>query len=476
MQNFTLMVNNLDSLVWSMVLVGLCLGVGLYLTVRLRFVQFRLLKDMVQQLLSDKGSADGISSFQAFATTVGARVGMGNIAGIASAIYYGGPGAIFWMWVITCIGAASAFTESALGQAFKERTAVGTFIGGPSYYLEKCLGSKRYAIVFAVVAALGPGLLMPGVQVNSLVTVFEEAFGVSRLACGLVTCGLLTFVVCGSIMRIARLAEFLAPFMCLIYIGLALGIIGMHFSELPGVLMLIVNSAMGLDPLLGGILGAAISWGVKRGIYSNEAGMGCGAIVSAAAVCSHPAKQGLIQAFSIYVDSLFVGTATALIILLTGSYNVTDGSMLLIDHVGALESGIKWTQFALVNTYGSWCGKLLAIIIVLFVFTSMTGYCYQAEANVHYLFKNNRLAIHICRAVFVLASFMGCLVEAEAMWAMGDIGYGLLAWANIIAIALLAPTACKLLRDYEEQKAAGLPPVFDPAKCGIEDPTGAWKP
>ena len=238
---------------------------------------------------------------------------------------------------------------------------------------------------------------------------------------------------------------------------------------------MIIQSAFGVHALLGGIVGSAVSWGVKRGIYSNEAGMGCGAIVSAAAECSHPAKQGLIQSFSIYVDTLFIGTATAMIVLLTGTFDVADAAgNLLISQTGGLESGIKWTQHALISTFGTWSGKALAIIIVLFVFTSMTGYCYQAESNIRYLTGNSKKAVAIARAVFLAASFLGAIVNADAVWAMGDIGYGLMAWANIIAIALLAPKAVEILRDYEKQKKSGKNPVFDPAKFGIKDETGAW--
>ena len=276
--------------------------------------------------------------------------------------------------------------------------------------------------------------------------------------------------------RIAQIAELLAPAMCAVYILAAVIILGLNITKLPGILEMIIQSAFGVHAVLGGIVGSAVSWGVKRGIYSNEAGMGCGAIVSAAAECSHPAKQGLIQSFSIYVDTLFIGTATAMIVLLTGTFDVADAAgNLLISQTGGLESGIKWTQHALISTFGTWSGKALAIIIVLFVFTSMTGYCYQAEANIRYLTHNSKLAVNICRAVFLAASFFGAIVNADAIWSMGDIGYGLMAWANIIAIALLAPKASTILEDYEQQKKEGKNPVFDPAKFGIEDETGAWK-
>lgn len=436
MEKFSMFVNQMDAMVWSMVLVVLCLGVGLYLSLRLKFPQIRLVKEMIKLLTSKEESESGITPFQAFATTVGARVGMGNIAGVASAIFY----------------------------------------GGPAYYIEKGLKCKPYAVVFAVVAFLGPGFLMPGVQINSLVTVFEEAFSVNKILVGAICCIVLGIVVYGSIKRIAHIAEMLAPAMCAVYILAALIIVGLNITKLPGIFLMIIQSAFGVHAVLGGILGSAVSWGVKRGIYSNEAGMGCGAIVSAAAECSHPVKQGLIQSFSIYVDTLFIGTSTALIVLLTGTFDVIDGAgNFLMSQTGGIETGIKWTQHALMSTFGSWSGKALAIIIVLFVFTSMTGYCYQAESNIRYLTGNSKKAIAIARAVFLVASFLGAIVNADAVWAMGDIGYGLMAWANIIAIALLAPKAVALLKDYEKQKKEGKDPTFDPAEFGIEEETGAWK-
>ena len=449
---------------------------AVYFTIRTRFMQVRLFPDMVRALTEQKSGENGLSPFQTLIVSTATRVGMGNLVGVVAAISAGGAGAVFWMWIITLIGAASAYTESALGQAYKVKNPDGEYMGGPAYYIEKGLKCKPYAILFAVVAFLGPGFLMPGVQINSLVTVFEEAFSVNKILVGAICCVILGIVVYGSIKRIAKIAEMLAPVMCGIYIVAAVVILGLNITKLPGILGMVVSSAFGKHAVFGGILGSAVSWGVKRGIYSNEAGMGCGAIVSAAAECSHPAKQGLIQSFSIYVDTLFIGTATALIILLTGTFDVCDGAgNLLLDQTGGIEAGIKWTQYALMNTFGTWSGKALAIIIVLFVFTSMTGYCYQAEANIRYLTHNSKLAVNICRAVFLAASFFGAIVNADAIWSMGDIGYGLMAWANIIAIALLAPKASAMLEDYEQQKKEGKNPVFDPAKFGIEDKTGAWK-
>lgn len=476
MEWFFELMNRVNGVVWSTVLVVLCLAVGLYLSLRMRFPQIRLFKEMTRLLFRSGKSKTGISPFQAFATTVGSRVGMGNIAGVATAIFFGGPGAVFWMWCIAFIGASSAYMESSLAQAYKIKGRDGEYVGGPAYYIERGLKCKPYAMLFAFAAFLGPGLLLPGVQINSLVSVYEEAFGVDKIVVGVVCCMILALVVCGGIKRIGQIAEFLAPIMCMIYIFLAVGIIGMNITEVPGALKMIVTSAFGLEPLFAGILGSAISWGVRRGIYSNEAGMGCWAIVSAAAECSHPAQQGLVQAFSVYVDTLGVCTATALIIILTGTYNVSgaDGS-LIVSNVPGLEYGIRWTQHALVSVYHEWCGKLLAIIIVLFVFTSLMGYCYQAESNVRYLTGNSRIAIWLCRVIFVVASFSGALIDAEAIWTIGDTGAGIMAWLNIIAILLLSKKGFALLKDYEEQMKSGKTPVFDPDKFEIDDETGVWK-
>ncbi|MBS7341344.1 MAG: alanine:cation symporter family protein [Lachnospiraceae bacterium] len=475
MEFFSSCMNWLNGIIWSMVLVVLCLGVGLYLSFRMKFPQVRLFREMKRLLFHSEKTGNGISPFQAFAATVGSRVGMGNIAGVATAIFFGGPGAVFWMWCIAFIGASSAYMESSLAQAYKIKGQDGEFVGGPAYYIERGLKCKPYAMLFAFAAFLGPGLLLPGVQINSLVSVYEEAFGVDKILVGVICCLILALVVCGGIKRIGQIAELLAPVMCLIYIALAVGIIGLNITKVPGVLKMIVTSAIGVEPLFAGILGSAISWGVKRGIYSNEAGMGCGAIVSAAADCSHPAKQRLVQAFSVYVDTLGVCTATALIIILSGTYNVAapDGS-LLVSNVPNLEYGIRWTQHALVSSYNEWFGKLLAIIIVLFVFTSLMGYCYQAESNVRYLTKNNKAAVWLCRIIFVFGSFSGALIDAEAIWTIGDTGAGLMAWLNIIAILLLSPKGFALLKDYEEQLRNGKDPVFDPAKFDIDDNTHVW--
>lgn len=476
MKMFESAMNNLNSVVWCMLLVVLCLGAGLWFSIRMRFPQVRLFKEMAHLLVHGEKSESGITPFQAFAATVGSRVGMGNIAGVATAIFYGGPGAVFWMWCIAFIGASSAFMESALAQAYKVKDKSGEYMGGPAYYIERALKCKPYAVLFAIATILGPGILMPGLHINSIASTYEEAFGANMIVVGAIFCIVLGLVVCGGIKRIGKIAEYMAPVMCVVYVALAVGVIVLNINQVPGVFKMIITSAFGMEPLFGGILGSAISWGVKRGIYSNEAGQGSGAIVSASAECSHPAKQGLVQAFSVYIDTLIVCTSSALIILLTGSYNVVgaDGETMLVSNIPNLEYGIRWAQHALSAAYGSWAGKLLAIVIIMFVFTSLMGYYYQAEANVRYLIKDNKIAVWAMRIIFLFSAFSGALVNGQIIWTMGDTGAGMMAWLNIIAVLLLSKKGFALLKDYEEQKKAGKDPVFDPEKFGIDDSTHVW--
>lgn len=476
MKLFTNIMNSLNSILWSMPLVFLCLGAGLWFSVRMKFPQVRMVKEMVHLLVHGEKSDTGITPFQAFAATVGSRVGMGNIAGVATAIFFGGPGAVFWMWVIAFIGASSAFMESSLAQAYKTRTGNGEYLGGPAYYIERAIKCKPYAVLFAIATVLGPGILMPGLHVNSIASTYEEAFGANMVVVGAIFCAILAIVVCGGIKRIGKIAEYMAPVMCVIYVLMAFAVIGTNIGKVPGAFKMIFTSAFAIHPVFGGIVGSAISWGVKRGIYSNEAGQGSGAIVSAAAECSHPAKQGLVQAFSVYIDTLIVCTSSALIILLSGCYNTvgSDGTTMLAENIPDVEYGIRWAQNALSSSLGTWAGKLLAIIIIMFVFTSLMGYYYQAEANVRYLFKDKKAAVLIIRGVFIFSCFSGVLINGQIIWTMGDTGVAMMAWLNIVAILILSKKGFALLKDYEEQKKAGKDPVFAPKKFGIEDTTGVW--
>lgn len=475
MHIFEAFVTGLNNIIWSKALVYLCLAAGIYLSVRMKFPQFRLFKEMCRLIVAKPDTDKGITPFQSFAATVGSRVGMGNIAGVATAIFFGGPGAVFWMWCIALIGAASAFSETCLAQAYKRLGPDGVYVGGPAHFIERGVKFKPLAIAFAIMAVFGPGIMMPGVQVQSLASTFENSFGVSPYIIGALTVVLIAVVVFGGVKRISKVAELLAPFMCITYLIFALIITFAHIKDIPHVFGMIFSSAFGANAIYGSIVGTAVQWGVKRGVYSNEAGQGSGPIIAASAECSHPAKQGLVQAGSVYIDTLLVCTCTAMIILLTGHFNVSnpDGTM-ITENIPGVAYGVLWAQNAIIDFYGGWAGKALALIVIIFIFTSLMGYYYQAEANVRYLSKENKTATLIFRIIFLCSVFAGVLIKNEIVWSMGDIGCGGMAWFNLIGMLIISGQAIKILKDYEAQRKAGKEPVFHPQDFGIEDIDGVW--
>lgn len=462
----------MNDIIWSQWLIWLCLGAGVYFSVLMKFPQIRLIKDMVKQLFGGGSSDSGVSSFQSFAMSLGGRVGTGNIAGVASAIGFGGPGAVMWMWVIAFVGAGSAYIEAALAQVWKEKLD-GEYRGGPSYYIEKGLGMKWYANIFAVSAIFAMGAFLPGVQSNSIASAMKTSFGISPVVTGLVVAGLLGLIIFGGVKRIAKSAEIIVPFMAIAYILVALIVIGLNITELPGVFKLIVTSAFSSKAAFGAIIGQAIMWGVKRGIYSNEAGQGTGPMAAAAAEVSHPAKQGLVQAFSVYVDTLFVCSATAFMILITGAYNTVDGvGGFIVENLPGVEAGPAYTQEALNSFLPGIGGAFVSIALFFFAFTTLMAYYYYAEVNVAYLFKkskNHKTIFVLTKILLLVMVFVGAINTAGSAWAIGDIGVGIMAWLNIVAILLLTKPGLATLKDYEAQKKAGLDPVFNPEKLGIKN-------
>lgn len=466
-------VSFVGGLVWSNWLIALCLISGIFFTFTTRFLQVRHLKEMCKLLFKGGSSESGVTSFQAFALSISGRVGTGNIAGVATAIALGGPGALFWMWTIAFLGAGSAYVESVLAQIYKEKVG-GEYRGGPAYYIEKGLGTKWYAVLFALITMLAMGILMPGIQSNSIAAGVKTAFGVPSYLTGFIIIAVLALIVFGGVKRIGKAAEIIVPFMATAYILVSLVIIALNISELPGVLKLIFSSAFGFDAAFGGILGMAIQWGVKRGIYSNEAGQGTGPHAAAAAEVSHPTKQGLVQAFSVYVDTLFVCSATGFMILITGMYNIYDAAEnVIVENLPGVEIGPAFTQNAVESVFPGFGAPFVAISLFFFAFTTIMAYYYISECNVAYLMrgKDGKLFLNVFRFFFIVAVFVGTLLEAKLIWNIGDIGVGLMAWLNIIAIFLLRKPALDALRDYEQQKKLGLDPVFDPLKLGIKNAT-----
>lgn len=465
------LVSTINGIIWSPALIVLCLGAGLYFSLRSRFLQLRHVREMTRLMFEGKSSEQGVSSFQALTMTLAGRVGTGNIAGVATAITFGGPGAVFWMWAVAFLGASSAFVESTLGQVYKEQIA-NQYRGGPAFYIEKGLGMKWYALTFAFATILATGLLLPGVQANSIAEGLQTAVGIDRNVTAALLAIALGFIIFGGVKRIATFAELIVPFMALGYIIVACVIIFLNIGQLPGVIKLIFSSAFGLDAGFGAIIGMAIQWGVKRGVYSNEAGQGTGPHASSAAEVSHPAKQGLVQGFSVYVDTLFVCSATAFMLLITGQYNVEGpNGVAMYTGVQGVASGPGYVQTALENVMPGFGAIFVAVALLFFAFTTIVAYYYIAETNIAYIDRHARhpWINFVLKVAIIGATVYGTVKTADVAWALGDIGVGLMAWLNLVAILLMRNVAFKCLRDYEAQKAQGKDPQFDPVALGIKN-------
>ncbi|MDR7211369.1 alanine/glycine:cation symporter family protein [Flavobacterium piscis] len=467
----------LNGIIWSNALIVLCLGAGLYFSLRTRFLQVRHFKEMFRLLFDGKSSESGVSSFQALSMSLAGRVGTGNIAGVATAIAVGGPGALLWMWIVAFLGASTAFVEATLAQIYKEENK-GLLRGGPAFYIERGLRVKWFAVLFAVVSAVAMGVLLPGVQANSVAEGVQNAFQLAPWITGLVVSVIFAAIVFGGVKRIAKFTELVVPFMAIGYIIASVVIIAIDFNKLPDVISLIFKSAFGQEAGFGAVFGLAIQWGVKRGIYSNEAGQGSAPHIAAAANVSHPAKQGLVQAFSVYVDTLLVCSATGFMILITGTYNVLNpafgtgnASKFLYKGVSDVTAGAGFTQSAMDSVFPGFGSYFVAVALFFFAFTTILAYYYIAETNISYLTKNTKSPImnHILRVVMILVIIYGSINTAKIAWEIGDLGVGLMAWFNIIAIFLLQKPALAALKDYEKQKKEGLDPVFNPEHIGVDN-------
>ncbi|MDD1503891.1 alanine/glycine:cation symporter family protein [Lysinibacillus sp. CNPSo 3705] len=481
-------VGKINEILWGPWFIYGILLIGLFFSIITRFLQVRHIKDMFVLMFKGEKSDKGISSFQAMSIALSGRVGTGNIAGTATAIGMGGPGAVFWMWAIAFIGAATAYVESTLAQIYKEEKDT-EYRGGPAFYIEKGMGQKWFAVIFAVAALAAMLILMPGVQSNAIATAVENAFDVKTWITGLIIVVLLGTIIIGGVKWIANAAQVIVPFMALAYILMAIVIIVMNIKEVPAVFSLIFSSAFGAQEIFGGIIGSAIAWGVKRGIYSNEAGQGTGAHPAAAAEVSHPAKQGIVQAASVYIDTLLICSATAFMILFTGMYNVHDekagadsfvyvgdfnkGELTgeeQITFAKSIKEGAAYTQYAVDSSLPGFGGPFVAIALFFFAFTTIMAYYYIAETNVAYLFSGTteKVVIWLAKFAILISAFYGTIRTSDLAWAMGDVGLGLMVWINVLAILIIMKPAIVALKDYEKQKKEGKDPVFDPRKLGIK--------
>lgn len=481
MEKFDSVLDVLIGIVWHDSLCFVLLGVGLLFTILTRGVQFRLFPHMFKVLFKNKDkdtSADakkGISNFEAFMITVGGRVGTGNIAGVATAIFAGGPGAIFWMWMTAVVGAASAFIECTLAQIYKERTPDGHYIGGLSYYAEKGLGIKWFGTFFAVIMVVSNIFGNPCIQSNVIADAVNTSLGIPTWVAGAGIAAIMAIIIFGGVQRIADAAGKLTPFMCFAYLALSLGLLAANITELPGVVALIFTSAFDPRAAFGGLMGSALIWGVRRGAFSNEAGQGTGTAAAAAVDADNPCEQGLIQALSVYVDTLVVCSITAFSVLISGCYNVTDGaSGFLVENLPGVADGIPYVQYA-ANTILSFGAHIVTVLVIIFAFTSLMSYYLEAETCYIYMTdkyaKSHRtLAITAMRIFFVIMVFLASTWPSMRVWNLTDFFGGLLAWAHLLLITALCGPAVKAIRDYDKQRKAGIEcPVFDPIALKIKN-------
>lgn len=444
-------ITTIQDYIWTYVLIAVLLGCATLFTIRTKFVQFRMLGEMIRLLggSSKKTDKQGkhISSFQAFAVSVASSVGTGNLAGVALAITMGGPGAVFWMWLIALLGSATAFIESTLAQLFKTR-GEHSFIGGPAYYMKKGLHKPWMGSIFAVLLTLTFGFSYNSIQSNTICSAMEKAFGFDPILVGVVLTLISLSVVFGGIQRISKVSSVIVPVMAVGYLVLALFIIAMNITLIPGIIKDIVSQALGFEPFAGGTLGAVLMTGIKRGLFSNEAGEGSAPNAAATSDVSHPVKQGLIQSLAVFTDTIVICSCTAFIILISGMYK--DGS----------SDGIVLTQSALENEVGSIGSIFIALAILSFAFSSIIGNYYYGETNVRYLTKSKTILTlyRLCSGGLVV--MFGAAASLQLVWSFGDLFMALLTACNLIAVILLAKYPIQLLKDYQKQKKEGKDPVF----------------
>ncbi len=437
-----------NTILWQYILISLLITIGIYFTFKSNFVQFKFLGDMLR-LLGDGGSSNkkqGVSSFQAFCISTASRVGTGNLAGVALAISVGGPGAVFWMWIIALIGASSSFVESTLAQIYKIKNK-NEHRGGPAYYMEKGLNKRWLGVLFSILITLSFGIVFNAVQSNTISLAFEEAFGLNRLIIGLALAAVTAIIIFGGVTRIAKVTGLIVPVMAVAYILVALFVIIKNITLLPSVFSLILSSAFGMNAALGGGMGAALMQGIKRGLFSNEAGMGSAPNAAASAEVSHPVKQGLIQTLGVFTDTILICSSTAFIILLSGAYT-TEGL-----------TGIQLTQTALSSQVGSWGNIFIACCILLFAFSSIIGNYYYGETNIEFI-NTNKTCLLIYRLLVVGMVVFGSVAKVQIVWDIADLFMGIMALINLITISKLGKIAFAALKDYTSQKREGKDPVF----------------
>ncbi len=466
MELFTQIINETNDILWTYILVVMLLGCAVWFSIKTKFVQFRMIGEMIRLLGDSTAKINGhekhISSFQAFTVSLASRVGTGNLAGVATAITVGGPGAVFWMWIIALLGSSSAFVESSLAQLFKIK-GKHSYIGGPAYYMEKGLKKRWMGILFAVLITITFGFAFNSVQSNTMSAALQSAFAVDPVLSGAVISLLTLFIIFGGIHRIAAFSSVIVPIMAVGYIILALYVVLTNIGRIPDVISLIVGNAFGWHQALGGGVGAALMQGIKRGLFSNEAGMGSAPNAAATAHVTHPAKQGFIQALGVFTDTLLICSCTAFIILFSK------------DSVGSGLDGIQLTQAALTNEVGSIGTIYIAIATLFFAYSSILGNYYYGEANIRF-FTSRRWPMLLYRILVVGMVMFGSLASLNLVWSLADVTMALMALCNLVAILLLGKYAFRLLDDYMAQKRKGIksPEFHKESMKDIEQELECW--
>ncbi len=456
------MLDFLNDILWGKILIALLITIGIGFTVASRFVQFRYFGRMFRILSASqafKHDKHGhLSSFQALVLSVAGRVGGGNIAGVAVAITLGGPGAIFWMWVVGMMGMATSFLECTLAQTYKQAEPDGTYRGGPAHYIARGLGKnwKWLAAIYSVLLLVTFGFCFTALQSYAVATSVGDAFGVPVFYTGIALAMIVGMIVFGGVKRIAKVAEVLVPIMAGGYLLIAFVVLGMNFDRIPDVIMLIVKSAFGLEPMVGGGIGAAILMGVKRGLFSNEAGLGSAPNVAAVAYVPHPANQGIVQSFSVFIDTLVICSATAFIILLSGVYDPSSGASV---------EGVALTQSALADHVGDWGRIFVSIALLLFGFSTILYNYYLGENSLNFFSTENQNLFNGFRVLIIGLVCWGSTTDLSTIFGFADVTMGLLALANLIALVFLVKPGLRIMRDFDDQIAAGVDqPVFDASR------------
>ncbi|MET8182509.1 alanine/glycine:cation symporter family protein [Streptomyces sp. NPDC005336] len=445
------------------------LGLGILFTILTKGTQFRRVPDMLRQLKENSGGTGGLSSFQALVLALSSRVGVGSIAGVATALAAGGPGALLWMAITGLLSSTVGYAEAVLAQTYKQEDKEEDR-GSMPYYIKRGLKAPWLAGIVAVIGVVGYGFVFPGLQVNTISTSAQLAFGLPTWVPAVVITALFAAVIFGGTRRIVKVAEVFVPVLAVGYLLVALAVIAFNIDKVPAAVTLIVSSAFGVHQVLGGIVGAAISWGVRRAVFASANGNGEATFAAAAARTSHPAKQGLVQSFSIYIDVLLICMATGVMIVVSGTYNVSDGAGgHLVNNLPGVEAGPNFVQEAINTMVPGWGAGFVAIAVFLFGFTCQAFYFFVANTNLKFLLNGRKSPVWdmVLKIGAIGISFYGSIANAEAIWAAGDIGFGLIGWLNMICLLLMFPIVHKICRDYERQRKQGVNPVFDPKELGI---------